>query len=107
MKLIIAIMHEEDRQDLQEKLTKAGHSATVVASTGAFLRSGNITFLIGAKPEVVDEVLAIIKQCGRRRTQVMTAVPMDGAELAMIYPVEVVVGGATVFVVDVDRHEKY
>ncbi|OQB14200.1 MAG: hypothetical protein BWY15_01323 [Firmicutes bacterium ADurb.Bin193] len=104
MKLIMAIIQHEDSLRLTEELTKNGINVTKLASTGGFLRSGNATFLIGTEEDKVDDVLEIIRnKCkSRKELSAPSAMYMGGST----WPVEVVVGGATVFVMDVDRFEK-
>lgn len=62
MKLIYAIIHEKDSQDVIETLIKQGHTVTRMASTGGFLRFGNITLLIGVEAEKVAEVMTLLKE---------------------------------------------
>lgn len=104
MKLILAIVQHEDSTALAEELTKNKINVTKLASTGGFLRAGNVTFLIGTDEEHVDDVIAIIKNKCRSRTELTAPAAMYMG--ASAWPVEVVVGGATVFVMDVDRFEK-
>lgn len=108
MKLIIAVVQDTDANRLLNALMKDGYRATKLASTGGFLREGNTTFLIGTEDDKVDDVLQIIERTCRSRTQLVTpATPLGGAPGAYAsFPVEVVVGGATVFVVNVERFEK-
>lgn len=108
MKLIIAIIHDDDAHILIEKLTDHQYRITKLATTGGFLRSGNTTLLIGVENEQVDEVIEIIKETCKSRKEVAPApTPMMGnTGLFMTYPIEVKVGGATIFVLDVDRYEK-
>ena len=108
MKLVIAIVHDEDAPKLVDELMKNNFGVTKLASTGGFLRSGNTTLIIGVKKEKVDEVINIINKLCKSRKQVTTsATPTTWASgVYMPYPVEVQVGGATVFVVDVERFEK-
>ncbi len=107
MKLIYAIVNNDDSHSVSSNLTKAGYSATKLASTGGFLMAGNTTFLICAEAEKVDEVVEIIKNCSRRRKQYVPASNMSVVEMqAASYPTEVSVGGATVFVTDIERFEK-
>ena len=47
MKLIVAVVQDQDSNRLSTALTKNDFRATKLASTGGFLRSGNTTFLIG------------------------------------------------------------
>lgn len=107
MKLIYAIVNNDDSHSVSSSLTKAGYSATKLASTGGFLMAGNTTFLICAEADKVDEIVEIIKKCSRRRKQYVPASNMAGVEMqAASYPMEVSVGGATVFVTDIERFEK-
>jgi uncharacterized protein YaaQ len=107
MKLMIAVVQDKDAFRLMEKLVKAGYSATKLASTGGFLREGNSTFLIGVDDTDIDKVLDVVKNTCRAREQLVTPVtPVGPGESYVPYPVGIVVGGATVFVVDVDRFVK-
>ncbi len=104
MKLIFAIVNGEDSQAVSKALSKAGFFATKLASTGSFLSAGNTTFLTCVENERVDEVIGVIRQKSHKRKQfVPTSAPLDSGTS---FPVEVEVGGATVFVTDVERFEK-
>lgn len=108
MKLVIAIVQDEDLDTLTEELIGAGHRFTKVSTTGSFLRTGNSSLLIGIEDEQVDSVIEILKRTCRRRTQV--AVPYSPAlEPGLLYlpeNIEVEVGGAIVFVLNVNRFER-
>ncbi|MCM1330393.1 MAG: cyclic-di-AMP receptor [Ruminococcus sp.] len=107
MKLIYAIVNNDDSHDVSSALTKAGFFATKLASTGGFLMAGNTTFMICAEDDTVDEIIGIIKERSRRRKQYVPAGHFAGTEMhGGSYPVEVSVGGATIFVTDVERFEK-
>lgn len=107
MKLILAIVSDEDGHRVMVALNKEGFIVTKLATTGGFLRAGNMTLLIGTNERNVEKAIDIIKEnCKRRREFVSTPLPagIDGAYLSQ--QVEVDVGGATIFVLDVERHEK-
>lgn len=107
MKLIYAIVRKEDGGCVIEDLTVNHFSVTKMATTGGFLQSGNTTLIIGTEEDKVDKVIDIIKKnCGERKRIVYGGMPMMGASSSVQYPVQVDVGGATVFVLDVDRFEK-
>ncbi|HHW66103.1 MAG: hypothetical protein PWP07_1193 [Epulopiscium sp.] len=108
MKLIFAIIHDEDAHGVMDELNKKGFGVTKLASTGGFLKSGNTTIFIGVEEEKVDEALSIIEKKCKSRKQVTTAnlPPTNITEGYIPYPIEVTVGGATIFVLDVDRFEK-
>jgi uncharacterized protein YaaQ len=105
MKLVLAVVQDKDSQRLSSALVDNNFRATKLASTGGFLKAGNTTFIIGTEDEKVDEVLEIIKDNCQHREQLVAPVsPMGGnADSYVPYPVEVEVGGATVFVVPVEQ----
>ncbi len=106
MKLIIAIVNNDDAPTVSAKITKAGFNVTKMASTGGFLLSGNTTFISGVEDDSVDAVIDIIKKYSKRRTQ---AAPIDFAYTPAAVgsmPMQVTVGGATIFVLDVERFER-
>lgn len=104
MKLIYVIVRTIDSGYVTEALNKMGFYVTKLSSTGGFLREGNTTLMIGTDAEKVDEVIEIVKkECGPRQ-QIFTN-PVGSMEYASMNAV-VNVGGATIFVVDVNRYEK-
>ncbi|WP_126424657.1 cyclic-di-AMP receptor [Brevibacillus marinus] len=109
MKMIVAVVQDKDSGKLSQALVKSGFRATKLASTGGFLRAGNTTFLVGTEDEQVSEVLEIIKQSCKSRKQMVTPVsPLGSAVDSFLpYPVEVQVGGAAVFVLDVEQFHSY
>lgn len=108
MKLILAIVHDEDGNKVMSELNEQGFSVTKLATTGGFLKAGNMTLLVGTSEQNVPTVIDIIKRKSQTRKQVVsTPVLMSGLGSSCTpYPVEVEVGGATIFVVDVERFEK-
>ncbi|QAA30763.1 MULTISPECIES: cyclic-di-AMP receptor [Clostridium] len=108
MKLVIAIVQDDDALDLIDGITDEGFRVTKLATTGGFLKSGNTTLMIGVEKERVDVVINLIEEICKTRKQVVSSPsPMAGTTGVYIpYPVEVEVGGATVFVVDVDKFVK-
>ncbi|HOB35675.1 MAG: hypothetical protein GX090_06680 [Firmicutes bacterium] len=106
-KLVIAVIQDKDSAKLMENLVGKGYRATKLASTGGFLKAGNTTMLIGVRADQVEDVVGIIRNtCRSREKMVTTMSPIGGAvESYVPYPVEVIVGGATIFVVDVERFE--
>ncbi len=107
MKMVLAIVQDEDVSGLLGKLAERGLRATKISSTGGFLRSGNSTIMIGVDDEQATGVLDIIRATCRTRKQPLTAVPFppDGLGGAFAsYPVEVEVGGANIFVWDVEQY---
>jgi Uncharacterized protein conserved in bacteria len=109
MKLVIAIVQDDDSADLIDIITEEGFRVTKLATTGGFLKSGNTTLMIGVDEDKVNKVLSMIEDVCKTREQVITSPsPVAGATGVYVpYPIEVEVGGATIFVVDVDKFIKF
>lgn len=86
MKLIYAIIQDRDSENVIRNLSIKGHSVTRLASTGGFLRYGNVTLLISVEPEDVSDILALMKQ---------NCSPHDSSQHA-----------ATIFIVDMPIYHK-
>lgn len=108
MKLVVAIVHNEDAGALVDALLEREYRATRLHSSGGFLKQSNATVIVGVEDHQVDDVLAIVRETCTARTQVVNPMPpiMEPGEFFMPYPLEVEVGGATVFVVPVERFER-
>lgn len=109
LKLILAVVQDQDSNRLLNVLMDHNFRVTKLATTGGFLKSGNTTFIIGTEDTRVDKALQIIKDNCRSRDQLVAPVsPMGGnADSYIPYPVEVEVGGATVFVLPVEQFFQY
>ncbi|HLG51123.1 MAG: cyclic-di-AMP receptor [Chloroflexi bacterium] len=105
MKLIFAIVHGDDAPGLLDALVRRGYRATRINTAGGFLKESNATILLGVEDDLVDDVLALIQDNCQTRTQFVNPLPpvMEPGEFYMPYPVEVQIGGATVFVLDVEQ----
>ena len=109
MKLVFAIVSSEDDNEVVKHLNKEGISVTKMSSTGGFLRVGNTTLLVGTSEEEVDKVISIITEHSKRRKQLLinTDPYMGGFSPTTIpYSNQIEVGGATIFVIDVEKFEK-
>lgn len=108
MKLIIAIVNNDDSAVVSSSLTKEGFTVTKLSTTGGFLMVGNTTFLIGAEDDTVLKAKEIIKNCSQRRTRTTTTTSGFGTGLREDdFEKEVSVGGAIVFTLDVEDVDKY
>nr|WP_235788418.1 cyclic-di-AMP receptor [Salipaludibacillus sp. CUR1] len=105
----MAVVQDKDSNRLSDALVERDFQATKLASTGGFLKAGNTTFMIGVKDKEVEQVLEIIKDNCQSREQLVAPIsPMGGnADSYVPYPVEVQVGGATVFILPVEQFEKF
>ena len=111
MKLILAIVNNDDAPIVTTQLTKAGFNTTKIASTGGFLMSGNTTFITGVDDDKVDSVIDIISRFSKKRMQPSLAntsssgSTFTGATSGVGPITEVLVGGGTIFVMNIERFE--
>lgn len=106
MKLVYAIVNNDDTYSVNKGLQKAGFHATKLASTGGFLMSGNTTFMICCQDEEVDKVIDVLKERSKKRKQYVPSSVVLGPENGESYPMEVSIGGATIFVTNIERFEQ-
>ena len=99
MKLIIAVVQGEDAGALAEALGQAQFRLTVVDSVGGFLRERNSTILIGVDEDRLDALWQIITTTCHTRVDFISpyAPSLGPGDLYLAPPVEVQVGGATVW----------
>ena len=106
MKMVFAVVNNDDAQDVMRALRKEGFYITKLASTGGFLMKGNTTLISVVENEKVEEVTNIVKEHSKKRKQL---IPVDYTQFTpgmAPYPVEITVGGAAIFVVDVEKFER-
>ena len=106
MKLLFVIIQDDDAKPLMRALVEDHFSVTRISTTGGFLHSGNTTLLIGVEEDKVDQALKLIEQKSSRRRAITVAPSALAGQIAPM-PIEVTVGGATVFLVDVEAFHKF
>ena len=107
MKLLLAIVNNDDSARAAAALTEHGYFVTKLSTTGGFLMVGNTTLLIGTDDDKVEAVKEILKKhCVTRKTAPSPTDSLGRGLKNGSLPCEVPVGGATVFVLNVDRFEK-
>ncbi len=105
MKLVVAVTQIDDAPTLSDALVERGFRVTRINTAGGFLRSGNSTFLLGIEDEWVDDVLGVIQSNCRTRLEYYNPITagVEVGELAVLSPIEVQVGGATTWILDVEE----
>ena len=106
MKLILAIVNNDDAGDVADTLTKENFQITKVATTGGFLKIGNTTLILGVEDQDLDKAINLIGSVAKRRTAVVPVTASYDTSRLTSFPMEVQVGGATVFVLDVEQFIK-
>jgi uncharacterized protein YaaQ len=107
MKLVIAIIQDRDTDTALQALTAKGLSVTRIATSGGFLEQGNTTLLIGLDDNKVPLAIDALKTACRRRDMfVPVAAGIPDPAYGLHTQIEVEIGGATVFVLDVEHFEQ-
>jgi uncharacterized protein YaaQ len=109
MKLIYAIVRNDNEDDVVDALMQAKYSVTRLATTGGFLRKGNTTLMIATDDEKVEDAIQIIKkECGKRQKITVNMPYLSGTSMSAYttMPMPVEIGGATIMVVNLERFEK-
>jgi uncharacterized protein YaaQ len=109
MKLVVAVIHDRDQKRTSDALLKAGFKFTKIASTGGFLREGNVTVMLGVEEDQIDPLLSLLNESSRTREQFVNVLPPEATPVGtfLTNPVKVQVGGAIAFVLDVERFERF
>ena len=109
MKLVMCVVNCRDKNLVVDALVNAGHKFTVSATVGGFLRAGNATFMVGVEDDQVESVLEIVSQNSKTREQLVNIAPLEGGATGtfLAAPMRVDVGGAVVFVLPVERFERF
>lgn len=106
MKLLLAIVSNEDSSSVISSLNKNKFQTTKLATTGGFLSKGNTTIILGVEDNKVEEAISIIGDCSKSRQEIIPNTQgFESAEI-MTAPISVKVGGATIFVLNVDQFKK-
>ncbi len=106
MKLVVAIINNDDSQKVLSEISRAGLYATKLSTAGTFLRAGNLTLLMGVEEERLEETLEIFRNNCSKREEITSTMAGFESEFMQSVPVKITVGGATVFVLDVEQFYK-
>ncbi|QTX02828.1 transcriptional regulator [Candidatus Phytoplasma luffae] len=106
MKLVLAIVSNEDANQVEMNLNKENFFNTRLATKGGFLKENNVTFIIGLKKEKVEQVLEIFRKYSKTKTQLIPNNIFNEFSFYFNLPSEVSIGGATIFILDVEKFLK-
>ncbi|MGE5072610.1 MAG: Na+/H+ antiporter [Anaerolineae bacterium] len=105
-RLMAVVIREQDRENVLSALTHIGFAVDTLPSVGGFLGSRNVTLVVGLPAGREDAALRAIKRAARGKVEFTDAV-LPRADVPMPQPVPVQVGGATIFMFDVDSYEEF
>jgi len=106
MKLILTIVSKEDEGRVTKALVSKNFFVTKLSSTGGFLRGGNVTLMTGVADSDVEKAMNIISNSCKSRKEFVSNPFVGEYGTTFSAPIEVTVGGATMFVVDVEQFKK-
>lgn len=106
MKLLLAIVSDDDSADVSSSLINNKFQVTKLATTGGFLSMGNTTIIVGCQDDLVEKAIEIIGNKAKRRTEITPATTSFLSPEFPSMPINVTVGGATIFVLNVDQFVK-
>ena len=108
MKLVVAIIQDRDTETAIEALTKRKFPVTRIATSGGFVRQGNTTLLLGVDEAQVKPIADLLREvCHRRRMFMPMASGITDTAYGLHNQIEVEIGGATIFIFDVERFEQF
>lgn len=102
MKMMMVVVPSNNADQVLDALVNAGHTATYAETHGGMLQQSQYSLFIAVKDEVLDDVLSIIKANCRTRVEMSTQAPVDNIS-EIRAPVTADLGGAIVFIWDIDR----
>lgn len=109
-KMIIAICQHEDYHNIITDLNENGFYVTVLQSTGGFLKRQSVTLMIGLHHEQLQNALDILKKYGEHTEEhpiMFTGRSCYNPYMMPTVPVPVACGGIVLFVMDIERAERY
>lgn len=107
MKLVLAIVQPQDAAMLVDALMEQGYRVTRLSSQGGFLREGNVTLMLSVEDAQVNQVIKVVREHCSTRTRYVSPMPpiAESGEFYPPTPLEVQVGGATVFVLKAETRK--
>lgn len=106
MKLLLIIISSEDAEKVSKALIKEKYIVTKLATTGGLLMNGNTTLLVGTEDNKVNDVASIVSEHCKARKQPVPKEVTDQYSMFSSLPVDVQIGGATIFVLEVSNYFK-
>lgn len=109
-KMLIAVLQGDDYENVVGDLTRNGFYVTQLNSVGGFLKRRSMTIMVGLAEERLEEALGILRKQAGARVETMYSNPMiqgSVGEAPPVVPMSVPCGGVVVFVLDMERMERF
>ena len=105
-KLVLAVLQGSDSDNTIRNLNERGFMVTVLSSVGGFLKKKSTTVMLGVEEDRLEEAMDILQRfAGHRKETVYQTMAMPHGEMSSVaaVPMEVMAGGAAVFVLDLEE----
>lgn len=106
MKLMLIIISNEDANDVTKGLLNEKYFVTKLSSTGGLLHNGNTTLLVGVDNKDVPKVKEVVATFAKARKKRINAGEPGELNMFSMFPKDVSISGATIFVLNVDEYYK-
>ena len=101
--ILLVVLQAQDADLVTTSLRRSAIPAFELSSTGAFLGRKNVTLLIPVEAANVELVLSELKRNCRQRIEYVS-MPIEGQPLPIPSPIPITVGGATIFILEIDQY---
>jgi len=106
MKMMMVVVPSNNADQVLDALVNAGHTATYAETHGGMLQQSQYSLFIAVKENQLDNVLEIIKVNCRTRVEMSTRTPEENETMGRT-PMTADLGGAVVFIWDINRIETF
>jgi uncharacterized protein YaaQ len=106
MRLIIAIVHEQDAPLIVATLVEAGLKVTQISATGKVLQPGSAALLLGVSEDELRQALQLLQAYWQEQPAPPAPDLLEEEPEWQTFPLPRVVGGGTLFVLPVERYEQ-
>lgn len=103
--VLIAVVQNQDSDLVELVLEQAGHNYNKLPSAGAFLRERSVTFLIKCNDSNRQEIIKILASAAKKRVSYV-ATPLDNSPFPIVSPSETLIGGVSLFTLDIEHFEE-
>lgn len=109
-KLLLAVLQGNDYERIISELNRGGFYVTVLNSVGGFLKKRSVTIMLGLAEDRLEAALELLKKYAGERIETVYQSPIMVREPMMDappVPMQVPCGGTTVFILDMERMERF
>lgn len=108
MKALLVIIQSKDAEIAMAELKTLNLPCLLpIASSGGFLREGNTALWLAAPPGQLPRIMEVLRRTCHRRGAHVPTYYIEASYVISAFPIEVEVGGAIVFICDIEHFEVF